>query len=71
MIGRKVTAIVDGYLPEDDVYVARSYKDAPDIDGLVFVYSDRELVTGDMINVLIKEAKEYDLEGVLIDESAQ
>ena len=71
MIGRKVTVIVDGYLPEDDVYVARSYKDAPDIDGLVFVYSDRELVTGDMINVLIKEAKEYDLEGVLIDESAQ
>ena len=71
MVGKKITVIVDGYLPEDDVYVARSYKDAPDIDGMVFVYSDRELVTGDMVNVLIKDAKEYDLEGVLIDESAQ
>lgn len=71
MTGRKLRVIVDGYLPDDDVYVARSYKDAPDIDGLVFVYSDRELVTGDMVTVEIKDAKEYDLEGVLTDESAQ
>ncbi|MCR5673677.1 MAG: 30S ribosomal protein S12 methylthiotransferase RimO [Lachnospiraceae bacterium] len=71
MAGKTLRVIVDGYLPEDDVYVARSYKDAPDIDGLVFVYSTRELTTGDMIDVMIKEAKEYDLEGVLIDESAQ
>ena len=71
MIGKKLTVIVDGYLPEDDVYVARSYKDAPDIDGLVFVYSDRELATGDMVTVEIKNAKEYDLEGVLTDEFAQ
>ena len=67
----RLTVMVDGYLPEEDVYVARSYKDAPDIDGLVFVYSDRELVTGDMIDVRITDAREYDLEGVLIDESAQ
>lgn len=71
MTGRKLRVIVDGYLPDDDVYVARSYKDAPDIDGLVFVYSDRELVTGDMVTVEIKDAREYDLEGVLTDESAQ
>ena len=70
MIGKKIRVIVDGYLPEDDVYVARSYKDAPDIDGMVFVYADRELMTGDMVDVLIKDAKEYDLEGVLADESA-
>ena len=37
----------------------------------VFVYSDRELVTGDMITVRIRDAREYDLEGELIDESAQ
>ena len=67
----RLTVMVDGYLPEEDVYVARSYKDAPDIDGLVFVYSDRELVTGDLIDVRITDAREYDLEGVLIDESAQ
>ena len=71
MMDKKLTVIVDGYLPEEDVYVARSYKDAPDIDGMVFVYSDRELVTGDMITVRIRDAREYDLEGELIDESAQ
>ncbi len=70
MIGKRLTVIVDGYLPEDDVYVARSYMDAPDIDGMVFVYSDRELVTGDMVTVEIKDAREYDLEGVLINEPA-
>ncbi len=70
MIDKTIRVIVDGYLPEDDVYVARSYKDAPDIDGIVFVYSDRELVTGEMVDVLITDAKEYDLEGKLIDESA-
>ena len=71
LVGNILTVIVDGYLPDDDVYVARSYRDAPDIDGLVFVYSDRELITGDMIKVRITDAKEYDLEGVMIDESAQ
>lgn len=70
MKDRVLRVIVDGFLPEDDVYVARSYKDAPDIDGLVFVYSDRELMTGDMVNVRITDAREYDLEGVIIDESA-
>ncbi len=71
MIGKTVCVIVDGYLPEDDVYVARSYRDAPDIDGLVFVYSDRELDTGVMVNVTVTDAKEYDLEGKITDESAQ
>jgi ribosomal protein S12 methylthiotransferase len=70
LIDKEIRVIVDGYLPEDDVYVARSYRDAPDIDGMVFVYSDRELVTGDMVTVLVTDAKEYDLEGKLIDEPA-
>ena len=70
-IDSTMRVIIDGYLPEDDVYVGRSYKDAPDIDGLVFVYSDRELVTGDMVSVHIMDAKEYDLEGKLINESAE
>ena len=71
LIGKELKVIVDGYLPDDEVYVARSYRDAPDIDGFVFVYSDRELITGDMIDVRITDAKEYDLEGVLIDESSE
>ena len=70
MIGKTIEVIIDGYLPDDDVYVGRSYRDAPDIDGLVFVYSDRELMTGDMVSVTVTDAKEYDLEGKLTDESA-
>ncbi|MCR5590064.1 MAG: 30S ribosomal protein S12 methylthiotransferase RimO [Lachnospiraceae bacterium] len=71
LIGKELEVIIDGYLPDDDVYVGRSYRDAPDIDGLVFIYSDRELVTGEMVTVLIKDAKEYDLEGAIVDESAE
>ena len=71
MTGKELEVIIDGYLPEDDVYVGRSYRDAPDIDGMVFVYADREFVTGDMVKVTITDAKEYDLEGKLTDESAQ
>ena len=71
MKGKVLRVIIDGYLPEDGVYVARSYKDAPDIDGLVFVRSDTELITGDMIDVLITGAKDYDLEGEAVHESSQ
>lgn len=70
MIGKKLKVLIEGFLPEEDVYVGRSYKDAPDIDGLVFVYATRQLMTGDMIMVKITDAKEYDLEGE-IDESAE
>ena len=71
LVGKTMRVIVEGFLPDDGVYVARSFRDAPDIDGLVFVYSDRELITGDMIDVRITDAKEYDLEGVMIDESSE
>ncbi len=71
LIGKKLEVLIDGYLSEEDVYVGRSFRDAPDIDGLVFVYADRELMTGDMVSVEITDAKEYDLEGRLTDESAQ
>ena len=70
MTGKTIEVIIDGYLPDDDVYVGRSFRDAPDIDGMVFVYSDRELMTGDMVKVTVTDAKEYDLEGKLSDESA-
>ena len=71
LIGRTFEVLIDGYMPDDDVYVGRTYRDAPDIDGMVFVYSDRELMTGDMVSVTITDAKEYDLEGKLTDEPAQ
>lgn len=66
-VGAKMEVLIEGFLPEDDVYVGRSYMDAPAIDGMVFVYSDRELQTGDMVMVEVTDSKEYDLEAKLLD----
>lgn len=66
MEGKVLDVLIEGYLPDDDVYVGRSYMDAPDVDGFVFVYSDRQLITGDMVTVRITDAREYDLEGVIV-----
>ncbi|MCR5374711.1 MAG: 30S ribosomal protein S12 methylthiotransferase RimO [Lachnospiraceae bacterium] len=67
-IGNKLTCIVEGKVPDEDTYIARSYMDAPDIDGYVFVECDHELLTGEFINVRITGAYEYDLLGELENE---
>lgn len=71
MEGRTVDAIIEGKVADEDVYVARTYKDAPDVDGFLFVHTDRELMTGDFVRVKITGAGEYDLIGELEDESAE
>lgn len=63
MVGKCMEVIVDGYVYKDDMYMCRSYMDAPDIDGLVFVHSDEELISGDFITVRITDFNEYDLIG--------
>lgn len=70
LIDKKMKVMIEGFLPDDDVYVGRSYMDAPDVDGFVFVYSNASLMTGDMVTVKITDSREYDLEGVVIDELA-
>ena len=67
MIGKTLPVFVEGYMSADDVYVGRSYADAPDIDGLVFIHTDEELNTGDLIQVKIDGSLEYDLTGGLAD----
>jgi len=61
MVGSTMKVMIEGRLVEDEVYVTRSYKDAPGVDGYIFVQSDRDLVSGDVIEVTITEAKGYDL----------
>lgn len=61
MINRVVKVIIEGYIDKDDVYVARSYMDAPSIDGLVFVKSDRQLMSGDFVLAQITNSDGYDL----------
>ena len=63
MIGKKLEVLIEGKLPEDGVFIGRTYKDAPNVDGMIFVNSDRELVTGDVVTVGITDYHEYDLIG--------
>ncbi len=71
MEGRPLVAMIEGKVADEDVYVARTYKDAPDVDGYLFVQTDRELMTGDFVRVRITGSHEYDLMGELEDESAE
>ena len=52
--------LVDGYLADDNIYVARSYADSPEVDSLIFVNSDRVLNSGDKIRVKIEKYSDYD-----------
>lgn len=67
-IGEEYDVLVEGKIPEDDIYVGRTYLDAPEVDGFVFFESDRELVSGELIRVRIVDCNEYDLIGELCDE---
>ena len=61
-VGKIVSCFVEGKL-EDGVYVGRTYRDAPDVDGYIFIESDKEFLSGDMISVKVTGYKEYDLIG--------
>ena len=67
-IGQEMDVMIEGYLPDDDVYVGRSYMDAPDVDGFVFLSTSWHLVTGDYVRVQIVQAQGYDLIGEVIEE---
>lgn len=66
MVDREVLVMIEGKVADENAYVGRTYRDAPDVDGLVFLESDEELVTGDMAKVRITGAQEYDLIGEII-----
>ena len=64
-IGRILDAFVEGKIADENVYVARTYRDAPDVDGYVFIQTTRELMTGDIVSVHVTGSYEYDLIGEL------
>lgn len=68
MKGRELTVMIEGKLAEEDVYVARTYKDAPSVDGYLFVDTDWSLMSGDFVRVRVTGANEYDLIGEIIEE---
>ncbi len=63
LVGKVIKVMVEGYLYEDDIYVGRSYMDAPKVDGCVFINSEEELMTGDFVYVKITQGREYDVIG--------
>ncbi len=66
LVGKEFEVIIEGKASDEDVYVGRSYMDAPSVDGYVFINSEEELMSGDFAKVRIVKAMEYDLIGDLI-----
>ncbi len=65
--GEIMDVMIEGKLVKEGVYVARTYKDAPSVDGEVFVECDRELMSGDFVKVKVTGSREYDLVGEVIE----
>ena len=68
MVGRTVTAMVEGKVADENVYVARTYGDAPNVDGFLFIETGEMLVSGDFVRAKITGTAEYDLIGEIADE---
>lgn len=69
MKGKAVLAMVEGKVADENCYIARTYKDAPNVDGYLFVNTSRELMTGDFVRAVVTGSYEYDLIGELSDET--
>ena len=66
MTGREVLVMIEGKVADENAYVGRTYRDAPNVDGLIFINTDEELISGDFVRVKVTGASEYDLIGELI-----
>ena len=66
MIGRKVLVMIEGKVADENAYVGRTYRDAPNVDGLIFINTDVELISGDFAKVKVTGALDYDLIGELM-----
>jgi ribosomal protein S12 methylthiotransferase len=66
MIGREIMVMIEGKVADENAYIGRSYRDAPNVDGYVFVNTDQALMSGDFARVKIIGAYEYDLIGELL-----
>ena len=71
MIGRITDCFIEGYIPEDEVYVGRTYKDAPGVDGVIFISTSYKLLAGQIVPVEVTDCNEYDLIGEVYDEPGE
>lgn len=63
---RELFVFIEGKVADENVYIGRTYRDAPDVDGYIFINTDEELMTGDIARVRVTGAYEYDLIGELL-----
>ena len=66
MIGQEVLVMIEGKVADENAYVGRTYKDAPNVDGMIFIHTDADLMSGDFAKVKVTGAAEYDLIGELL-----
>lgn len=66
LIGEEMLVMIEGKVADENAYVGRTYRDAPNVDGLIFVNTDEELVSGDFAKVKVTGAMDYDLIGELL-----
>ncbi len=71
MIGRVLTVMIEGKVADEEVYVARTYRDAPGVDGFLFVNTSACLMTGDLVKVRVTDCSEYDLIGEICHDGDQ
>ena len=67
-IGQELLVMIEGKVSEESAYIGRTYGDAPNVDGYLFVQTGELLMTGDFAKVRVTGAMEYDLIGELADE---
>ncbi len=66
MIGQEVLVMIEGKVADENAYVGRTYRDAPNVDGLIFINTEEELISGDFAKVKVTGAVDYDLIGELL-----
>lgn len=71
MIGQTFTVMVEGKVADEDVYVTRTYRDAPDVDGYLFLHTRAALMSGDFVRAVVTESNEYDLVGEMIEDTEE
>ena len=68
MVGKTLEVMIEGKVADENAYVGRTYMDGPGVDGMIFVQTAEELMSGDFARVRVTGAMEYDLIGELEDE---
>lgn len=71
MVGQVVESMIEGKAADEDVYVARTYRDAPDVDGYLFLHTRAALMSGDFVRAVVTESNEYDLVGEMIEDTEE